>query len=239
MVDKLGQPLLDLLLTDGVVIRQLLPSVQHRLEHTAHTSHSYYTQLFNDQSIASALLLVYYEPTLNFKQLCRRLLYLNGRLVGSQLGLQSLVFLPQILYSCQITSVVLRTHEQLLFSAWRGDCGEYVVKLYHDSVSLLLDVSRGETALLDPRFLIVQVPEELVQAVGLVQFGPAACSHALDLSEAAVDGVTFVLHLRGVEGVAGHQAVGLAVQILQTILRERRGGSEEPLRVSLLTVVLL
>lgn len=41
--------------------------------------------------------------------------HLNGRLVCSQLSLQPLVLLPQILYSCQITSVVLRAHQQLLF----------------------------------------------------------------------------------------------------------------------------
>lgn len=57
-----------------------------------------------------------------------------------------------------------------------------------------------------------------MQAVGLVEFGAASCCHALDLGEAAVDGVTLVLHLCGVEGVAGHQAVSLAVQILQTVL---------------------
>lgn len=63
-----------------------------------------------------------------------------------------------------------------------------------------------------------------MQAVGLVEFGAAASCHALDLGEAAVDGVALVLHLRGVEGVAGHQAVGLAVQILQTILQGGRRG---------------
>lgn len=41
--------------------------------------------------------------------------HLNGRLVCSKLSLQPLVLLPQILYSCQITSVVLRAHQQLLF----------------------------------------------------------------------------------------------------------------------------
>lgn len=45
--------------------------------------------------------------------------HLNGRLVCSKLSLQPLVFLPQILYSCQITSVVLRAHQQLLFPNWR------------------------------------------------------------------------------------------------------------------------
>lgn len=72
--------------------------------------------------------------------------------------------------------------------------------------------------LLDPRLFIIQVPEELVQAVGLVELSATTGGHALDLSEAAVDGVTFLLHLRGVEGVAGHQAVSLAIQVLQAIL---------------------
>lgn len=71
---------------------------------------------------------------------------------------------------------------------------------------------------LDPGLLVVQVPEELVQAVGLAQPGAAAPRQALDLGEAPVDGVALLLHLRGVEGVAGHQAVGLAVQVLQTVL---------------------
>lgn len=74
---------------------------------------------------------------------------------------------------------------------------------------------------LDPGLLIVQVPEELVQAVGLAEPGAAAPRQALDPGETPVDGVTLLLHLRGVEGVAGHQAVGLAVQVLQTVLWTR------------------
>lgn len=71
---------------------------------------------------------------------------------------------------------------------------------------------------LDPGLLVVQVPEELVQAVGLAQPGAAATRQALDLGEAPVDSVALLLHLRGVEGVAGHQTVSLAVQVLQTVL---------------------
>ena len=41
--------------------------------------------------------------------------HLNGRIVGPQLCFQPLVLLPQILHSRQITSIVLRTHQQLLF----------------------------------------------------------------------------------------------------------------------------
>lgn len=59
-----------------------------------------------------------------------------------------------------------------------------------------------------------------MQAVGLVEFSSTACCHALDLGEAAVDGITLVLDLRGVEGIAGHQAVSLAIEVLQTILQE-------------------
>lgn len=77
--------------------------------------------------------------------------------------------------------------------------------------------------LLDPRLFIIQVPEELMQAVGLVELGAATGGHALDLREAAVDSVTLFLHLRGVEGVAGHQAVSLAIQVLQAILQ---GGAD-------------
>lgn len=58
-----------------------------------------------------------------------------------------------------------------------------------------------------------------MQAMGLIKFSPTAGGHALDLGEAAIDSITLVLHLRGVEGIAGHQAVSLAVQILQTILQ--------------------
>lgn len=58
--------------------------------------------------------------------------------------------------------------------------------------------------------------------MGLIEFSPAACSHALDLSEAAVDSVALVFYLRGVESIAGHQAVSLAIQILQTILWGRQ-----------------
>lgn len=49
--------------------------------------------------------------------------------------------------------------------------------------------------LLDPRLFIIQVPEELVQAVGLVKFSASTSSHALDLGEALVDAVALVLHL--------------------------------------------
>ena len=77
---------------------------------------------------------------------------------------------------------------------------------------------------LDPGLLVVQVPEELVQAVGLVELGAPARRHALDLGEAAVDGVPLVLHHRGVEGDAAHQAVCLAVQVLQPVLG---GGTED------------
>lgn len=77
--------------------------------------------------------------------------------------------------------------------------------------------------LLDPRLFIIQVPEELVQAVGLVKFSASTSSHALDLGEALVDAVALVLHLRRVKSVTGHEAVGLTIQILQAILqREHR-----------------
>lgn len=73
-------------------------------------------------------------------------------------------------------------------------------------------------AILDPRLLIVQIPEELVQTMRLIQLGTAPSGHALDFDEASVDSVTLVLDLGGVEGIAGHQAVSLAIKILQTIL---------------------
>ena len=60
-----------------------------------------------------------------------------------------------------------------------------------------------------------------MQAVRLVEPGAPAGRHAHDLGEAAVAGVALVLHLRCVEGLAGHQAVGLAVQILQSVLVSR------------------
>lgn len=52
----------------------------------------------------------------------------------------------------------------------------------------------------------------------LVQLGTAASSHALDFDKASVDGVTLVLDLGSVKGIAGHQAVSLPIKILQTIL---------------------
>lgn len=63
-----------------------------------------------------------------------------------------------------------------------------------------------------------------MQAVGLVQPGSPGGRHALDLLETAVDGVPLVLHLGGVEGTAGHQAVCLAVQVLQAILGRGHDG---------------
>ena len=71
---------------------------------------------------------------------------------------------------------------------------------------------------LDPGLLIIHVSEELVQAVGLAQLCSSGGCHVLDLLEATIDGVPFLFHLGGVEGTAGHQTVGLAVQVLQTIL---------------------
>lgn len=59
-----------------------------------------------------------------------------------------------------------------------------------------------------------------MQAVGFVEFSATAACHVLDFGKAAVDSIALVLHLRGVESVAGHQAVGLAVQILQAILQK-------------------
>lgn len=71
---------------------------------------------------------------------------------------------------------------------------------------------------LDPGLLVIHVPEELVQAMGFIQLGSPGGCHALDLLETTVDGVPLVLYLGGVEGTAGHQAVCLAVQVLQAIL---------------------
>lgn len=59
-----------------------------------------------------------------------------------------------------------------------------------------------------------------MKAVGLVELCTAGCSHALDLGEASVHGIALVLHLGGVEGIAGHQAVCLTVKILQAILEK-------------------
>lgn len=57
-----------------------------------------------------------------------------------------------------------------------------------------------------------------MQAVGLIQPSSPGGSHALDLLETAIDGVPLILHLGGVEGAAGHQAVRLAVEVLQAVL---------------------
>ena len=71
---------------------------------------------------------------------------------------------------------------------------------------------------LDPGLLVIHVPEELMQAMGLVQLGSPGGRHALDLLETTVDGIPLILYLGGVEGTAGRQAVCLAVQVLQAIL---------------------
>lgn len=60
-----------------------------------------------------------------------------------------------------------------------------------------------------------------MQAMGFIQLGSPGGRHALDLLEAPVDGVPLVFYLGGVEGTAGHQAVCLAVQVLQAILGQR------------------
>lgn len=46
--------------------------------------------------------------------------YLNGRLMRSQLRLQPLVLLPEVLNACQVTAVVLRADQQLLLPAGQG-----------------------------------------------------------------------------------------------------------------------
>ena len=87
---------------------------------------------------------------------------------------------------------------------------------------------------LDPGLLVVHVPEELVQAVGLAQFRSSGGGHALDLLEASIDGVPLLFHLGGVEGTASHQAVSLAVQVLQTILGQghKRGLRNQVLEIA-------
>lgn len=54
--------------------------------------------------------------------------------------------------------------------------------------------------------------------MGFIQLGSPGGCHALDLLETTVDCVPLVLHLGGVKSTAGHQTVGLAVQVLQTVL---------------------
>lgn len=61
-----------------------------------------------------------------------------------------------------------------------------------------------------------------MQAVRLVQLGSASSSHALDFSEASINGIALIFDLRGVESIAGHQAVSLAIEVLQTILEQRK-----------------
>lgn len=57
-----------------------------------------------------------------------------------------------------------------------------------------------------------------MQAVRLVQLGAAGGCHVLDSLETSVDGIALVLHLGGVKSTAGHQAIGLAVEVLQAVL---------------------
>lgn len=85
----------------------------------------------------------------------------------------------------------------------------------------------GVGHILDPGLLVIHVSEKLVQAMGLAQFCSSGGCHALDLLKASIDGVPLLFHLGGVEGTASHQAVSLAVQVLQTILGQaQKEGSE-------------
>lgn len=72
--------------------------------------------------------------------------------------------------------------------------------------------------ILYPGLLIVHIPEELMQAVGLIQLCTASSCHALDPLEALINSVSLLLYLGGVKSTAGHQAVSLAIQVLQAIL---------------------
>lgn len=71
---------------------------------------------------------------------------------------------------------------------------------------------------LDPGLLVIHITEKLMQAVGLGQLCTAGSCHALNPLKAPIDGLAFILYLGSIESAAGHQAVGLTVQILQTIL---------------------
>lgn len=55
----------------------------------------------------------------------------------------------------------------------------------------------------------------------LIQLGSASSSHALDFSESSIHGIAFIFDLSGVESIAGHQAVSLAIEVLQTILEQQ------------------
>lgn len=93
-------------------------------------------------------------------------------------------------------------------------------------------VPGGPEHVLDPGLLVVHVPEELVQAMGFIQPGSPGGRHALDLLETTVDSVPLVFHSGGVEGTAGHQAVCLAVQVLQAILGQGTWWQGSGIRVS-------
>lgn len=66
---------------------------------------------------------------------------------------------------------------------------------------------------LDPWLLVGDVPEELVQGVGLVQTGAAVRGQVAHALEPLVDGGAARAYARAVELPAWHQRVGLSVHV--------------------------
>ncbi|CAN7990596.1 unnamed protein product [Ixodes pacificus] len=95
---------------------------------------------------------------------------LDGRLVGPQLRVQALVLLAQVLHPGQVPAVVVGPHQQLLLSK---------------------ESPLGRS--LDPGLLVGDVPEELVQGVGLVQAGAAVGGQGAQPLVALVDGRPLLL----------------------------------------------
>lgn len=143
VLHELRQTLLDLLLPDGVVVGQLLSSVQDTLtdENEGLTARPCFSMLpgngFSTAFRAAPSWLGMRRPKrrrdrreMNTSKGLRGAwrgpptprcplgrkgpAHLNCGLVRSQLGLQPFVLLPQVLHTCQVSAIVLRAHQQLL-----------------------------------------------------------------------------------------------------------------------------
>ncbi len=78
--------------------------------------------------------------------------------------------------------------------------------------------SKKNQSLLDPRFLVSNVPEELVQRVGLRQPGVSVGRQVLDALVTLVDGLPLLLDRARLKLARLYQGVCLGVHVLDAVL---------------------
>lgn len=99
--------------------------------------------------------------------------YLNSCLVSVQFSFQTLMLLTQVLHASQVFAIILRACQQLFLPGqtkrWKLRTCQF--KCWHDHSLTCYS--------LDPGLLVIHIPVELVQSIGLVQFLVAIRCHVL------------------------------------------------------------